>query len=189
MRYGPGEEEEALADYHHGDLENQITAACLADIRRHGELTLSIRGLTTKLGVSHNALYHHFKNKQALVAHLVDLGFGLLGKALADGPADSSLEAFGLRYFGFFRKEPQLYRFIFRHVGSEGGGEAKRSFSQLMARVGQSQDAAYHHWALVHGLCTLLSCDALRGLKLSDDDLEPRVLAILAAKGGTREHK
>lgn len=172
-----------MTGYHHGDLENEITRLCLADIRKHGELSLSIRRLSAQLGVSHNALYHHFKNKKALVAHLVEFGFGLLGEALAAGRCDDSLQAFGLRYVRFFRKEPQLYRFIFRHVRAKPQGEATKTFEQLMSRVDQDRDAAYHHWALVHGLCTLLSADALEGVKLSDPDVESKVLAILSAGG------
>lgn len=172
-----------MTGYHHGDLENQIMSICLEDIREHGDLTLSIRGLSAKLGVSHNALYHHFKNKRALEAHLVGFGFGLLGEALAAEPRVESLQAFGLRYFQFFKREPQLYRFIFSHVEATRQREAAKTFEQLLSWVGQSRDAAYHHWALVHGLCTLLSSDALRGLKLSDSDVDSKVLAILSAKG------
>lgn len=170
-----------MAAYHRGDLADQITAACLEDIRAHGELTLSIRKLSDQLGVSHNALYHHFKGKKALIAHLAGAGFALLAKALSEGDDDASIEAFGLRYFRFFREEPQLYRFMFTHVAANRDGAARTAFQQLLSRVGDSTTAAYHHWSLVHGLCTLMSTGAFSQAQLTDKDIEQKVLAILSA--------
>lgn len=171
-----------MSPYHHEDLEGQIKDACLAHIREQGELNLSIRALSAELGVSHNALYHYYRSKKELEAELVRVGFALLGEALEE-PADeevATIEEFGLRYFRFFRQEPQLYRFMFKNVPQSREKGGSPTFAKLLARVGEDTFAAYHHWALIHGVCTLLSDGAFGEVSLDDPDIEDKVLAILS---------
>jgi AcrR family transcriptional regulator len=67
-----------MAKYHHGDLRNvliQVATELLAVEGTHG---LSLRKMAQKAGVSHNAPYMHFPDKEAVLAAIAEAGFRLL---------------------------------------------------------------------------------------------------------------
>ena len=64
--------------YHHGDLRSALLRASLALIDEAGIGALSLREVARKAGVSHNAPYHHFKDRGSLLAALVEDGFAAL---------------------------------------------------------------------------------------------------------------
>ena len=64
------------------DLREQVLAASLELIEEQGVAALSLREVARRAGVSHQAPYHHFGSKDALVAELVARGFTGLSEML-----------------------------------------------------------------------------------------------------------
>ena len=56
------------ASYHHGNLRQALIDAGLAVTRNGGPSALSLRDLARRLGVSPNAVYRHFADRDNLLA-------------------------------------------------------------------------------------------------------------------------
>ena len=61
--------------YHHGNLKEKLIEASAKAIAESGIETLSLRKVADGAGVSHNAPYMHFKDKEALLAAVAEAGF------------------------------------------------------------------------------------------------------------------
>ncbi len=66
------------ATYHHGDLRNTLIRVGTEMLAEAGEAELSLRKLAKRVGVSHNAPYQHFSDKNALLAAIAEEGFRIL---------------------------------------------------------------------------------------------------------------
>ena len=73
--------------YHHGDLRAALIDAGLALTRTGGPEALTIREATRRVGVSPNAAYRHFADREALLRRGCD------GDPAPDGGADAELGA------------------------------------------------------------------------------------------------
>jgi AcrR family transcriptional regulator len=166
--------------YHHGDLRRTLITVGLEMLEAQPFAALSLRGLALAVGVSANAVYRHFSNKDDLMAALGIVGFQMLAAAqdlehigsTTDKP--SALRAFraaGAAYVTFARKHPALFRLMF---GRMNEGLNRRPF--LTARSAsiaplldaidtllgnafseaQRRATAIQSWALVHGLAMLI---------------------------------
>src|SRR4029453_7302608 len=69
--------------YHHGDLRREIVKAALEILRETQSLEFSLRELSRRAGVSHNARYKHFADKRELLAAVSAAGFEMLTKRVA----------------------------------------------------------------------------------------------------------
>src|ERR1035438_6082563 len=69
--------------YHHGSLKQTLLDASLALIRKSGPGGFTLREVARRAGVSHNAPYRHFRNKEELLAALAAEGFDRLTAAMA----------------------------------------------------------------------------------------------------------
>lgn len=149
--------------YHHGDLRAALLQAAGAMLEAEGVETLKLREVARRAGVSHNAPYRHFANRQALLAALAAEGFVELGATLAAGRGRDA----GVAYVRFALRRPQRFRLMFGGLvpidaHPDLGREAGQVFDQLQrsfadgrspARATRSAAAA---WSLVHGLAQLL---------------------------------
>ena len=76
-------------------LKQQVLDASIALVAESGLAGLSMREVARRAGVSHQAPYHHFADKAAIVAALVERGFAMLTlrlEAARDaGPAERAL--------------------------------------------------------------------------------------------------
>jgi AcrR family transcriptional regulator len=70
--------------YHHGNLRETLIEASAHIIKIQGIDALSLRKLADQVGVSRAAPYHHFKDKNALLAAVAEQGFESLGQLLQD---------------------------------------------------------------------------------------------------------
>ena len=61
--------------YHHGDLKNALIKAGVEILSKEGIEGLSLRKVAQRAGVSHNAPYSHFPDKQSLIAAISTEGF------------------------------------------------------------------------------------------------------------------
>src|SRR5258708_13190775 len=72
--------------YHHGDLRSALLLAAADVMEKQGLKALTLRYVARRAGVSHNAPYRHFKDRNALLAALAEKGFRDLGNALKRKP-------------------------------------------------------------------------------------------------------
>jgi AcrR family transcriptional regulator len=152
-----------MSTYHHGDLRRALLAAAVDILETEGAEALSLREAARRAGVSHNAPYRHFADRDALLAGVAADGYRLLGEALTSRNERDMGEA----YVGFALAHPQRFRLMFggrialdRHEALRQA--ADRAYGALLdafrAGTGVRDPAvsAAAAWSLVHGLAHLL---------------------------------
>ncbi|MEN9230753.1 MAG: TetR/AcrR family transcriptional regulator [Thermostichus sp. DG02_5_bins_236] len=160
--------------YHHGDLRQNLIDAAIALISEEGISDLSLRQVARRVGVSHNAPYRHFEDKEALLAAVAEQGFQCLRVTMETAkqgiPIDSfqCLEAIGIAYVNFALAQPFHYRLMFgdyRYNLSKHSAlaeAAQQSFMVLVNTIREGQSAGIFRsadplsmarvaWSLVHG--------------------------------------
>jgi AcrR family transcriptional regulator len=159
------------------DLREKVLKASLALIGEGGLDRLSMREVARKAGVSHQAPYHHFADREAILAALAGEGFAKLKHELERAAASTgdeatkAVEAMGCAYVDFALRHPAYFQVMFRAdaVPLENYPEARRQEDAAFGRLVQMIDDAFGArpaearqkiavlcWALVHGLATLL---------------------------------
>jgi AcrR family transcriptional regulator len=135
----------ARTTYRHGDLRQALLDAGLDMARRGGPDAVVLREATRQAGVSPNAAYRHFADRDALVRAVSDTAQGYAADHMAaelariasigDPAADARLRlrAVGTGYLRFAREEPGLFRAAFSvpHDLSEATSLAKQGASGL----------------------------------------------------------
>jgi AcrR family transcriptional regulator len=177
-----------MTTYHHGDLRAAVLAAAAKMMEKEGLGGLSVREAARRAGVSHNAPYRHFPDRDALLAALAAEGFSELGKALEN----CSGRGLGEAYVRFALEHPQRFRLMFggqlaldRHGELRAQAEATHErLAKAFAGLGsEASHAAAAAWSLVHGLAQLI----LDGHFESNDDFVKKVLgAVRFAVGAQR---
>lgn len=161
-------------NYHHGDLRQSLIDAAIALISEEGVSDLSLRQVARRVGVSHNAPYRHFEDKEALLAAVAEQGFQSLRAAMESAqqaiPPDSAqrMEAIGIAYINFALAHPAYYRLMFGDYRcnfskySALAESSQQSFMMLVNTIREGQvagifrsadpvDMARVAWSLVHG--------------------------------------
>ena len=139
----------------------------LATVGEHG---LSIREVCARAGVTAPTIYHHFGDKAALVARVVDECFADFDRAFqrraapAD-PVEALRWAFD-RYVEYGLRRPIHYRLMFGARPSRPSPGGLASYDGLRRRVmaiaaagrlaAPLEDATAAFWAAVHGVTSLL---------------------------------
>lgn len=174
-----GREDDQGRRYHHGDLRAALIRAGLAILAEEGVQALTLRAAARRAGVSHNAPYRHFADKEALLAAIAEEGFVVLAGRLEEARARvphsprQQLEETGWTYVRFAVTHPDHLRVMFgglvatpeAYPGLQAAGA--RAFNVLIAIIQAGQDAgevtdgvpqqvAFGAWAMVHGLALLL---------------------------------
>lgn len=187
--------------YHHGDLRQEIIKEALSWIESENIDRLSLRGIARKIGVSHNAPYRHFVDKNSLLAAIATEGFQQLSQTLqqilnntSDNP-QQQLEAIGVAYIKFALNNVGYYRVMFGSFRSCDGEDpsleiaAQEAFNVLVDVIKQGQQTrAFANkdtlqltracWSLVHGV-SMLAIDRQLALATDDSVIE---LASLATR-------
>jgi AcrR family transcriptional regulator len=108
--------------YRHGDLRQALLEAGMAMAREGGPDAVVLREATRRTGVSPNAAYRHFADREALVVAVSNAALGAAAGAIETEwdrvPASGSsvdtarahLRAVGTGYLRFARDEPGLFR-------------------------------------------------------------------------------
>jgi len=181
-----------------GDLRERVLAASRALLEAEGPGALSMREVARRAGVTHQAPYHHFPDKESILAELVARAFDELADVLREvldrpqtGDVWSVALQTGLGYVRFALRHPGLYRVMFRpelvnmqrFPAAEASSErAHAQLQRLVAVLGQPGDPGVQatlHWSIVHGLACLLVDGAL-GKKLGATSAqEAHVEAVL----------
>lgn len=176
----------AKARYHHGDLRRSLVDAAVAILHETQRWDFSLREVARRAGVSHNAPYSHFADKQALLAAVGVAGYATLRNRMliassAAPNADAALEAIGQAYVAFGLENPAHYRLMFgQELQADGllppdlaeAAEASRSVLHDIVMRGAAEGvfgvdpsdptnvavAVLTSWSVVHGF-TLLAID------------------------------
>jgi len=157
--------------YHHGDAKNALLSAAAQLLEEVGAQRLSLRAIAGQAGLSHQAPYNHFANKEALLAELVRKGFNELKTAIqaVEGyPNDKkALKRAGAAYIEFAQAAPALFHLMFSRTYvdtsyfPETAQAADSSFQSLVniiaafAPAERVEELALAAWCLVHGYATL----------------------------------
>ena len=156
------------------DLRQRILDTAEAVLEEAGVAALSMREVARRAGVTHQAPYHHFADRETILAELVTRGFDELTRRLArandraaqDGRRTLVIES-GAAYVGFALDHPGVFRIMFRPdvcdptrfpeamaAGDRAHGELGR-LVRLMHDDRYTEALASGYWAQVHGLACL----------------------------------
>lgn len=167
-----------------GGLRTTLVHATVTAITEDGLGAVTLRGVARRSGVSHAAPAHHFGDKAGLFTAVATEGFELLTASLRASaaasrgrPAVERMCALGLAYVEFAVHHRAHFEVMFRpellHPTDPAYSEAGReAFGELMTAVADAQregwakgwasdDVATMAWALVHGVATLGTQQAL----------------------------
>jgi AcrR family transcriptional regulator len=187
------------ADYHHGNLRRALIDAAVSAIAKHGVDALNLRQLAARAGVTPGAPYHHFTDREELLAAIAEEGFGRLGAELIAGrdaagdEASARLEALGRAYINFAISCPGYFRVMFHGDGKSSGPSAPglRAFHLLRDAVLACQEAGtapagdpsalvLTAWSAVHGFATLWVDGALPFEGMRPEQMAPELGRLLA---------
>jgi AcrR family transcriptional regulator len=162
--------------YHHGNLRETLIKAALRLVAEVGPTAFSLREVARRAGVSHNAPYRHFRDKDELLAAVSAQGFRELTQAMLDAAARSGealeqLKGSGLAYVRFALRRPEHFTVMFEAPTSarktaESAAAADQAFQTLVNFVkscqnqgrlpsGESLPLALLAWSMVHGIAKL----------------------------------
>ena len=180
--------------YHHGDLRQKIIDEALSWIVKENVATLSLRGIARRIGVSHNAPYRHFPDKESLLVAIAEIGFERLHQALESAAEISSnnhqrkLENIGMASIQYALSNRAYYRVMFcdRQLVCEQYAELNQlyqtAFEVLLNTIKAGQEAevfigqdslqlARVCWSMTHGL-SMLAIDNQLNISNKDELLQ-----------------
>ncbi len=185
--------------YHHGNLRSTLIEQGLALLETSAQGELSLRELARQVGVSANAAYRHFANKEALLVALAAEGFRRLNAAqvqaaMSSPDTEKAFRQSGRAYVQFAQDNPALFRLMFSRLTSGNTTEelseaSQTSFRTLQAAVSavtgvpiddqQTTVIAMGAWSLVHGLSHLVLDGQLDDHADQADDLIDKVMGMV----------
>ena len=130
-----------MTTYHHGDLRPALLRAAAKILEKEGRDAISLRDLARRAGVSHNAPYRHFADRQALLDALAAEGFALLAAELEG----QSWREQAVAYVRFALANPERFGLMFT-----------RPVPEALRRLVEEDAVAQATWAMVHGLTHLI---------------------------------
>jgi AcrR family transcriptional regulator len=108
-----------IQKYHHNDLRRSLIDAAIALMQEVEINQLSLREISRRIGVSHNAPYRHFADKDALLTAVAEEGFLILRDKIeaeinkvSYNPLQE-LQDIGIAYIQFALEHPSQYRLMF----------------------------------------------------------------------------
>ena len=192
--------------YHHGALRPALIHAARGLLESDGYEALTLRGAARRAGVSRAAPYHHFADKQALLAAVAETGFQDFASAmrvrmtLTSGSA-ARLNAAGIAYVAFAVANPALFKLMFGAPGTRllrdpiVAASRQSAYAVLQSAVAgvltpeeSSGDGAsltsLSAWAHVHGLATLINDGGVNPLDYGTKDAEALTALLLEPRRG-----
>jgi AcrR family transcriptional regulator len=190
--------------YHHGNLKRALLEEALRAIAEEGPAAISLRELARRVGVSHAAPAHHFKDKPGLLTAVAAEGFRLLAEDLRGTyeRTGSFLEV-GVAYVRFATRRrpyfevmfrPDLYRRDDPELVEAGGQASAMLYEPVGELTGEKADeevlkAGVAAWSLVHGLATLFVNGNLPAGLGSDPEAIARAIAPYLFQGRQVEER
>jgi AcrR family transcriptional regulator len=165
-----------MAKYHHGNLRNTLIKVATELLAEEGTHALSLRKMAQRAGVSHNAPYMHFADKEAVLAEIAEEGFRLLAIeiesaiATADTSTYRQLIAASNAYIRFALDRPNHLQVMFRPYEVEkypsllqASQSALNCLFELVKSgqenntliAGNTHQMTKSIWAMVHGVAVI----------------------------------
>lgn len=166
--------------YHHGNLKNDLIENAITVISAHGLDAVSIRELAAKCGVSHNAVYRHFENKEMLIdccrEYVTNELTNFLKSTLVSDSwnwREDTITKLGQNYVLFYQQHPTYYSAMYRNTTynliitlqkKENNYPPFELFREicvkLVAHGKMKEDECLirlsRYWALIHGVLALI---------------------------------
>jgi AcrR family transcriptional regulator len=157
-------------------LKDQVISAAVAHIAEYGPDSLSFRRIAAAAGVSHQAPYHHFRDREGVFSEIALIGFTQfvtdVGAPPRAGDDPDVCVRLLERYVEFALTHKGYFRVMFRsdlcniHESPEVQKVADKAFDTLLDAVTELVDSdasieemrllATTMWSVAHGLATLL---------------------------------
>jgi len=175
--------------YHHGNLREAIVGAATAIVNASGPLALNVRAAAERVGVTHAAVYHHFADREAMIAGVAEAAFVHIAKDMeqACAGATAPLDRYrrmGLAYVRYALRHPTLYALTFgaEVAATRDEPDLQRARDRVFAMmtdaiVACQRDnwlapgpASLHTlfcWSAVHGYASLVADHQLDNLALA----------------------
>lgn len=164
-----------MSQYHHGNLRNALLTIATELLSEDGVHSLSLRKMAQRAGVSHNAPYMHFADKEAVLAAIAEEGFRLLLVEVESAISHANttrlqLIAASNAYVNFALNHPNHVQVMFCPYDAEKYPSlleaSQASLNRLfeLVKIGQergelisgdTQAMTKSIWAMVHGVATL----------------------------------
>jgi AcrR family transcriptional regulator len=163
--------------YHHGNLKETLLDAAIQLISETGPAGFTLREVARRAGVSHNAPYRHFRDRDDLMATVANEGFRELTHAMSRAARDKPgsrerLKFAGLAYVTFALRRPEHFTVMFdsptaiKTEQPASAQAAEQAFGALLNFVQSCQDEgqlpagdpnefALLAWSMVHGIAKL----------------------------------
>ena len=168
--------------YHHGHLREALLQAAIQLIAEVGPAGFTLREVARRAGVSHNAPYRHFADREELLAAVAAQGFRELDEAMLNAVSHqrssvARLKRAGLAYVEFALRWPEHFTVMFdaavsEHKTPDSAQAAEQAFGTLLGLVKSCQDEgrlpsgevhqfALLAWSMVHGVAKLATAKRL----------------------------
>jgi AcrR family transcriptional regulator len=162
--------------YHHGNLREALLHGAVRVVAEVGPAAFTLREVARRAGVSHNAPYRHFRDKDALLAAVATQGFRELTRAMREAGQRQShaldkLKQSGLAYVTFAIRRPEHFTVMFdapviTSKDPEYLQASEEAFQTLVNYIrtcqeegqlpaGNTLERALYAWSLVHGIAKL----------------------------------
>ncbi|MDZ4726251.1 MAG: TetR/AcrR family transcriptional regulator [Leptospira sp.] len=160
--------------YHHGDLKATLFKSCHKLLKKFDPSEISLRIVADLAGVSHSAIYRHFKDKDELLEVMAAYGFDRLARAQnkafeKEKNYEAGLIQLGLAYIQFATSNPHYYKIMFLTKRNNPSHNLRRSqlrsYSVLVSscklflkeKMNATEPRVYALmcWSLVHGYSNL----------------------------------
>ncbi len=159
--------------YHHSNLREVLLLSAVGLIAEAGPSGFTLREVARRAGVSHNAPYRHFQDRDDLLAAVAAQGYLELNHAMleAANQQPEPLKRAGLAYVAFALRRPEHFTVMFetaftKESHPEAATASELAFSTLVGLVESSQNtgemiagdslqSALLAWSMVHGIAKL----------------------------------
>jgi AcrR family transcriptional regulator len=171
------------AQYHHGNLRNELIEAGIELMNDLGPKKFSLRKVAAKCNVSHAAPYSHFSDIEDLTAAMGEHVTSQFTKKLREAirgkeNGNASVGLLGQAYIDFFIEHPQYFLFLFHYSGTTIDLDSEspedyppfvlfRNTAYAMFREKELPEDQFKEqlimlWAMVHGIVSLLTTEGIR---------------------------
>jgi AcrR family transcriptional regulator len=190
----------SMAKYHHGDLRNALITIAIELLAEEGVHGLSLRKISQRAGVSHNAPYMHFSDKEAVLAAIAEEGFQQLAmqvkRAIAPSEHSTSqqLIAASRAYVDFALNHPNHVEVMFRPTDVAKYPTlveaSQASLNQLFEIVqsgqvkgelvaGDTHSMTKAVWAMVHGVAMIAIAYGAESISTEKTAIEDKVSVLI----------
>jgi AcrR family transcriptional regulator len=187
------------------DLRERIVRASVELLEEQGLSALSMREVARRAGVSHQAPYHHFEDREAILGAIAEQGFRMLFERLeaATNSKNKSIQerisGAGLAYVQFALENQAHFRVMFRpelvDIENCPGAKAEgdRAFTSLKECVHEavlaglpaepSEEAlVLMCWSVAHGLACL-ALDGPLAVKVPEEQHKELIYGVMHSYG------